>query len=418
MREIIHTIKCQKCDATITEIFTSEDGLLDIGADEREPTPWMMWVNSTESVYRFFCKKCGHPTPWDSNARQFRGFIKKDTVNDVITPKLNAMQRWLSRITIPETISRIIRECPNVAIADCASAFSANIARVNEIAESTLLTIGMTGTGLEIYRHMRELFDDERVNHNRFLGDDPESENMKDFAKAVSIVDSLRYRPTPELLEMSMKRGETLLDQWVSRHSALQPGLHAMLLAQLSLSWTAFEVLSTDLWVAAVNERPNPLAVQFAKTPQPKMQDKSITLPNLAKYAANDFNLSEVMGDLFVQEKKVDFTSLESTQFAYEKAIGCAVPLFDDADLQLLELVRNLTLHRAGIVDQIFLNRLVEKQLSSHSACVQAEKGKSFPVDAVVVTQLAQASAKAGADLLQFVANYLWPASTQPDVPR
>jgi hypothetical protein len=180
-------------------------------------------------------------------------------------------------------------------------------------------------------------------------------------------------------------------------------GVQAMLLSMVTGAWTAFEVLSSDLWVAAVNARPNPFAVRFGDAVDGKGQAKSLTIPTLAKYADHNFNLSGVMGDVFRAEEKADFLSLDSTAKNYERTFGHKSPAFDAPDLRLLELVRHLIVHCGAIVDQKFIDRLGEKKLLLHRFCSSVEKTRPFHIDGEVTGAFIRAAISAGSELVKFV---------------
>lgn len=413
MREIVLVIKCHKCEGTVVEIVNGKDGDLEMGIDPRAAVPFVIRLAANGSAYRFFCKKCGMPTTWDAGPREFREFKENLSIESVITAEGVPGQWQFARITMPVTDQEPLISRPDSKISECASVFASNISRVNEIAEAILLSIGLNSSALATNLHLQHLFILERHTFARELGDDAESKYMKEFINAVQMLDKLKQPLPVDLLEKMRANGELILDSWANRHSSLTLGIRAVLLAQLSLAWTAFEILSSDLWVAAVNERPNPLAVNFAKTPpqgKRKSQPKSIAITNLSRYANRDFNLSKVMGNLFVSEKKADFTSLRTTRFAYDKAFGTSTRVLANPDLRLLELVRNLVLHRAGIVDDTFLKG-IGKRFRNDPDCAQAENGKPFPIDAKVVNRMATAAATVGAGLLEFVANQLWPVN-------
>jgi hypothetical protein len=212
------------------------------------------------------------------------------------------------------------------------------------------------------------------------------------------------------------------LPTWGGFHPEIMEGVHAIMLAQITLAWTAFEVLSADLWVAAVDERPRPLATNFAnKCPDnnENNQEKSIPISALARYGKNDFDLSKSMGTMFAEQKKADFTSLYSTALAYERAFGRRIVALDATDLLLLEKVRNLILHRGGVVDGKFEKFLQDRHLQSDPHCSGAEKGKPFPINPKVATRLVTASVDAGKELIGFVVsmhNLAIADDAQPDL--
>jgi hypothetical protein len=192
-------------------------------------------------------------------------------------------------------------------------------------------------------------------------------------------------------------------------------GARAILSSMIVASWTAFESLSSDLWIAAVNAFPNPLAVNVGQSPSKppremekdkKSQEKSFTVSKMHEYDRN-FNLSAVMGNLLAEEKKVEFTSLGSTATAYEAAFGKPLNLFEDDQLRLLEIVRNLIVHDGGKVNDEFMGKTKKANLQNHADCTEAKVGDLLPLNGEMVKRFADCSAKAGTELIRFVDRYL-----------
>jgi hypothetical protein len=137
------------------------------------------------------------------------------------------------------------------------------------------------------------------------------------------------------------------------------------LLASVAISlWTAVETCLTDLWVMALNDGPKSLKKKVAKGAKldpasegSTQQAKQMPIESLVDYG---FDLRKRMGDLFRDLKKVDFQSISSTAKAYNVAFGDSVKaIFDEtnqpfANIIVLSEVRNLYVHRGGLVDERF----------------------------------------------------------------
>jgi hypothetical protein len=133
--------------------------------------------------------------------------------------------------------------------------------------------------------------------------------------------------------------------------------------------WTAFETLATDLWVEAVNRRPD-LAAAAMRAQQKKPGDadsaggsrpegKSIRLDDLAKHK---FDMSRVMGTVLRDTRRFVFNRLGDIQSAYVAAFGqAAKTVFAGTIFQTiscLEALRNVIVHHGGIVDAPFRARV------------------------------------------------------------
>jgi hypothetical protein len=180
----------------------------------------------------------------------------------------------------------------------------------------------------------------------------------------------------------------------------------SMLSSMVVGSWTAFEALCDDLWVAAVNAYPNPLAIRAGAPKDGKGPPKSLTIPQMAQYAS-DFNLNKVMGSVLKAERKVEFISLSTTSSAYRGAFEAPLNLLDDPQLRLLELVRNLIVHDGGMVKPKFQHDLAEAKLGEHPDCQKAEIGKQFPLDGAMVAKFSKCAIDCGTNLIKFVDQYL-----------
>ncbi|MCE9589649.1 MAG: hypothetical protein K8S99_03900 [Planctomycetes bacterium] len=201
------------------------------------------------------------------------------------------------------------------------------------------------------------------------------------------------------------KRRMTLLDachavDLVKRHGGESAflGIEAILQAQIQGAWTALEAMLADLWVKAVNHGPKSLAKGVWKAQEKsgglkpeqgqdadKSQEKTIPIQCLSDYG---FDLRDRMGDLFVDRKKVDFACLRNIAKAYESAFGSDIAnlLIGDtelcADLQMMEVVRNLLAHQAGIVDQMFERHIRKlKKSSVYSMLADTPKATPLPVN-------------------------------------
>jgi hypothetical protein len=150
-------------------------------------------------------------------------------------------------------------------------------------------------------------------------------------------------------------------------------GLDAILTNQIIGAWTAFETLAGDLWEAALNCHPHRLSDLKGKRPKRARTtatievapdplsagaetDKRLNLSSLQQY---DYDLSEHMGT--VLRYRYNFTVLDSIRDAYWQAFSkdnedvCGAIM--DESLDAIAAVRNVIVHKAGIVDQEFINK-------------------------------------------------------------
>ncbi len=157
-------------------------------------------------------------------------------------------------------------------------------------------------------------------------------------------------------------------------------GCEAILSAMVIGAWTAFETLAGDLWVAALNTSPRRLArlsgdkkriIRLAKTGTEKAErlqgmlesrrtqdgeGKIVHLSDVQELSKGTYDLSGKMGNLLRNSFK--FTTLTGIREAYAVAFDEHSQAIDDAlkdgSLDVLCLVRNLIVHRAGRADSTY----------------------------------------------------------------
>jgi hypothetical protein len=188
---------------------------------------------------------------------------------------------------------------------------------------------------------------------------------------------------------------ETELDRWT-----LVPGVRSavrsLLLAVVSASWTVFETLLTDMWVAVLNCHPVPLAQRALEAPSFAGPDevlsaKQVSVGLLAKYS---FDLRNCLGDIL--KSKFDFTSVSGIHKAYKTILGDSEELrkaTGTIELKELEAVRHLIVHRAGIVDEEYRKR-TNSPLSS---------GTALPIDGITASRWASAGISSGCNMVRLV---------------
>ena len=143
----------------------------------------------------------------------------------------------------------------------------------------------------------------------------------------------------------------------------IRSGYRSLLYSGLAWIWSTFEVLCSDLWETSVNESPDVLARKAISglSHLDKLDEtggltaKHIRLEYLAKHG---YDLRHCMGTLL--KSKFDFTSLHGIRQAYRSTFPKSQTIsraLDNNELFLLEMKRHLIVHRAGLVDENFINK-------------------------------------------------------------
>jgi len=144
--------------------------------------------------------------------------------------------------------------------------------------------------------------------------------------------------------------------------------------------WTSLEVLASDLWVDSVNFDPMNLALPAIKEKGGQeikgLTQKEIKVGLLSKHR---FNLTNVMGDLL--RPKFDFTSVSGIEKAFRTLFGTAWIGWDEElvkQLFLIEQIRHVIQHRAGIADQKFIATTSGAYRVGERVCITAKDYHKF----------------------------------------
>jgi hypothetical protein len=149
------------------------------------------------------------------------------------------------------------------------------------------------------------------------------------------------------------------VDSWFrGAHSVASTlAFEGLLASMLTGTWTALETLAGDLWEAAVNVYPDCMFEQpkpGSKTPRKKPQSKLVELWDIR---SQGYDLRGKVGT--VLKESVNFTNLDEMRKAYrrvfhDKKINA---LLKNNAIDILQLVRNILVHKAGVVDAEFVRR-------------------------------------------------------------
>jgi hypothetical protein len=127
------------------------------------------------------------------------------------------------------------------------------------------------------------------------------------------------------------------------------------------LTWSAFEVLATDLFVTLLNKRPH-LASILMKDERTKRWFHTKDLPRLLEQFSYDF--SHHMGDVLVSCHRID--DIDTIRARFDVILPTNIELRTallDVSLWKLNQKRNLIVHRGGIVDEAYVSNTGENVL-------------------------------------------------------
>jgi hypothetical protein len=178
------------------------------------------------------------------------------------------------------------------------------------------------------------------------------------------------------------------------------------IVSMLIQAWTVFEALSEDLWVASVNFHPTILgALKGTRVKQPggeqakkEESDTRVSFNDLQRY---NFDVKSRLGTILNSRmnSNLSFRSLDGIRHAYGRAFSngeAAVRDILDWDmLRYLAAVRNLFIHKRGIVDDECI-----KQLKGVSEAPLVEIGDAFPLSGQICQRLTGVAKQAGMSLV------------------
>jgi len=187
-------------------------------------------------------------------------------------------------------------------------------------------------------------------------------------------------------------------------------GLEAMLSSAWTGTWTAFETMAGDLWETALNLHPVVLAElrgrkkRSTKTETDKGEHpESLKHVHLSEILRYQFDLRNKMGSVHRNQRRFD--SLTGIREAYRTAFSKnAVEIdrvIDYNGLDALNAVRNLIVHRAGIVDREY------KKRASYLKIPDAKLGESILLDGQLTMDMMISVIKVSFHLIETVDKWI-----------
>ena len=169
-------------------------------------------------------------------------------------------------------------------------------------------------------------------------------------------------------------------------------GVSGILAAMLSNAYAAFEALAADLWVCAVNLRP-----QLATNYIDRTSDKSAKMSELF---GEGFDLRASMGTRLIQTKKANFQTFNTIKNSYQYAFaGAADFVFsNNSEIYKAEKIRHLLAHRAGLIDPKFVN-----EMKDYPEFADLKAGTYFELSGPNVCKNIDVCVKISVDLFKFV---------------
>jgi len=181
-------------------------------------------------------------------------------------------------------------------------------------------------------------------------------------------------------------------------------GFEGVLTSSIVGTWTAIEALAGDLWEAALNAEPEILSKLKGPGRREKgknQPDKQLDLDYIYRY---HYSLRNVMGTIL--RKRFAFTLLDGIIEAYEAAFSKdeaeVLAVIKDRALFRLSRVRNVIVHRGGLVDEEFHHKMKKEARFSG-----LQIGEAITIDGEATNELIGPAVRCGVRLIEAVDQWL-----------
>lgn len=207
----------------------------------------------------------------------------------------------------------------------------------------------------------------------------------------------------------------TLIDNWhegdplQAKH--VLAAIQSMLASTVIGSWTAFEVLAEDVWIACLNARVRLGFVACGAEPEADDDDETAEKKRKVKFQfpiwmlrEPDFEVRRNMGTLL--KDKWNFDRRNETSDAYLKVFkdskNVIQAIFGDERLRWLSACRNAIVHDAGR-----MNRETAKLLKRHPILSSIPENEVIHLDGDLVADFVSIGIEKGVQLLDFANDWL-----------
>jgi hypothetical protein len=268
--------------------------------------------------------------------------------------------------------NQVMPEFKHQEIASIANNFNNNIQRIKQM----LVTPTLVG---DLTMDIQRCVDFAEYTITKSVSDPITRDYSKLPQKITTLANQIFHMNNDEMFKAQAQGGDVWREFYLaSLNRGTQPvimlqrtpsgvGLEAMLSSALTGTWTAFETMAGDLWETAVNIHPSVLAELRGKRKRQESQSQaseaddkeSRKFVQLSEILRHQFDIRNKMGSVHRNQRRFD--SLTGIREAYRLAFCRNYETIDEAldynGLDALNAVRNLIVHRAGIVDREYLKR-------------------------------------------------------------
>lgn len=241
---------------------------------------------------------------------------------------------------------------------------------------------------------------------------DPES---KEYSPAISqeeielagpLIERAQSLSDAEARELIDNLGIKYIEYSLRIDRDMQESMAAVLSMIILASWTAFESVASDLWVAAVDQGPKDIRNRVMLSKNWLTPDEQITPERIHEI---EYDAGRQIGSFLREVGKVSFQKLEYIRRFYSAAFGKEVnQLFEKIEggyIFALSGFRNALVHNAGKADKRFV-----KAVARFEEFRSIKPKDTLVLDGEIVRKLHNSAIVLGWKLVEFVDNVLTPA--------
>lgn len=207
-----------------------------------------------------------------------------------------------------------------------------------------------------------------------------------------------------------VNHGLQYIQTQLDNQQGMRESMEAILASVIIESWTAFESLAGDLWVAGVDNGPKEVVSRILLSKELLKPDDPVKpemIPQL------EYDARTAPGSWLREVGKVSFAKLDYIRLFYSEAFGREVKkLFDDLDGGLifaLSAFRNALTHAGGRADKKFKERVFGR----FSEFDITKEGDRILLDGHLASRLNLVSARLGFALIRHIDNIV--SAPKPD---
>lgn len=321
-----------------------------------------------------------------------------------------------------QTLSNAYRSCPsavkNQTIKDVARAFVGNLDRPYRLA--TFLPMMCFRTMLRAnwecnarFSVLGKLDSDPAPEEKRAELFSALQKQFRDFADFQSR-DPDRFRSL--MANEYWQIGVNALNELIVAPDEANPvrdAVEVIIASVLLGSWTAFEALAADLWVAALNERPRLGIVALGADKSSTDSDEQREQKAKVKFILPAGLLRDLKYDLkshmgTVLREKWDFGRRSEAKDAYLKTFRekaekeRLTSILDDQKLIWMAAIRNSIVHDGAVADRQFVS-----QMERHPTLSAVKEHHAIPLRGPLVREFIDIASQRGIELIEFVDGWL-----------